>query len=134
MTFFEPDPKHETPMDDHDQTVLDNWNRLSEDIRSRCVDLLRSKTPSDMMGRWKDQHARRIRIGSDDPWFHMGIGMQVRNAMRSILKDDELPFVKYDDGNEYQNWDDFYGGALQQLITEPEDILYSPVGGYNGSR
>jgi hypothetical protein len=80
-----------------------------------------------MFSRWQDQHKRGIRIGSDDPWFHLGIGMQIRNALRSVLLDDALPFVKYPDGSDCQNWDDFYGGALQQFVSEPEDILYSPV-------
>jgi hypothetical protein len=130
--FFDPDPKYEKPINDIDHASLVNWNSIPKDARSRCIGILRSKTPPDMLSRWKDQHARKIRIGSDDPWFHLGIGMQIRNALRSVLLDQDLPPVKYEDGNEYKNWDDFYHGALQEFVSEPEDILFSPIGGQNG--
>jgi hypothetical protein len=57
-------------------------------------------------------------IGGDEPWFHsLGAGMAVRNLLRRQYTDGELPPVKYDDGSEYRNWDDFYLGALMDLCS-----------------
>lgn len=131
MFDLDPNPKYERPISYVDRANIDNWQKLSSETRKRCVEVLHSKTPPDMMETWKRQHSAGLRIGSDDPWFHFGIGMQVRNALRAVLRDDALPEVKYEDGNTYKNWDDFYVGALHELVSEhnskPEEILFSPV-------
>jgi len=119
--FPEPDREHEKPIDDLDRQSYTNWMRLSEDVRRQIVDHVKSKAPITMLNQWRNQHARGMKIGSDDVLFHMFIGMQIRNACRDILTDDDLPPVKYDDGNEYQNWDDFYFGMLQQLASETHE-------------
>jgi hypothetical protein len=44
-----------------------------------------------------------------------GGGMQIRNRLRDVLTDDQLPPVDYPEGP-MQNWDDFYTGAIDALI------------------
>jgi hypothetical protein len=53
--------------------------------------VLRERVPRDVLEKWRDQDRRAMRIGSDDPNFHYGIGMAVRNALRERLTDIELP-------------------------------------------
>ena len=121
LNFPDPSRDQERPVGDLDQQSYTNWMRLPEDIRRSIVDHVKNKADITMLNRWRDQHARGMRIGSDDIFFHMCLGMQIRNACRDILTDDGLPPVKYDDGNEYQNWDDFYFGMLQQLASETHE-------------
>jgi hypothetical protein len=40
--------------------------------------------------------------------------MAFRNVLREAIKDDELPPVDYGDGNEYQNWDDYYTRVVEE--------------------
>lgn len=125
---WEPMRDRETPMGDLDKFSIENWNRIPQEDRDRCVKLLRSLTPQDMLDHWKDQYERGMRVGSDDLFFHSpGTGMQIRNALRSIILDDKLPEIQYQDGNSYQNWDDFYFGAIYEMLDSSIDILYSSV-------
>jgi len=109
----EPSPRGEL-----DEFCLRNWQKLPADKREACLAVLREKTPADMLANWRAQYAAGFSIGSDDAFFHMGVGMQVRNALRAVLKDDELPEVAYPDGERHRNWDDFYFGALQELASQ----------------
>lgn len=118
LANLQPDLKHEKPVDQLDKDSIANWQRIPADIRQQIVLLVQSKAAVSQINHWRDQHRRGISIGSDDPLFHMSTGMAIRNACRGILVDDQLPFVKYDDGNEYQNWDDFYHGMLDELAGE----------------
>lgn len=91
-----------------------NWNRIPPEQRKRLLDDLREFVPADVIGAWKHQHEQGQDIGGEG--FHMfGGGMAVRNRLRQTMKDDELPPVTYPDGQQHQNWDDFYTGALQEL-------------------
>lgn len=83
-----------------------NWARVPEADRQRCVEHLRLwlKDPEE----W--------RAGLDSPGFHFFAGMSVRNALRDVLTDDELPEVTYPDGHAYRNWDDFYMAALREAL------------------
>lgn len=51
--------------------------------------------------------------------LHMwGGGMQIRNRLREAMLDEELPPVTQHDGSTAKNWDDFYTGALDELMEE----------------
>lgn len=120
FSFPEPDKKHEKPNDELEAACYANWMRIPENTRRAVIDHVVTKVPVAMMNVWKDQHSRNIRIGSNDLLFHMFLGMSIRNACRTVLLDDDLPGVMYPDGIEYKNWDDFYSGMLQQLVSEHE--------------
>lgn len=118
MEQMKPSRDKETPRDDLCEFSLENWRRIPADVRRQVVSHIRDLASVEQLNTWRDQQARGMRIGSDDPWFHHGSGMAIRNACRKIILDDQLPPVKYEDGGHYQNWDDFYGGMLQQLARE----------------
>ena len=85
-----------------------NWDKIPADKRKACLDHLRGWIPDDVLINWKQNGFA--------PGFHMfGGGMQVRNRLRDIMLDGELPPVQYD-GDSYSNWDDYYTGALQELL------------------
>jgi hypothetical protein len=94
----------------------DNWARVPDDKRKACVEHLREILPQDLTDYVKqsftDLHS----------WFHFSEGMAIRNALREVMKDDELPKVKYPGGGdyEYSNWDDFYMAALRQAVAPKE--------------
>jgi hypothetical protein len=47
--------------------------------------------------------------------FHFSEGMAVRNLLRDVLRDEQLPPVEYPVGP-MRNWDDYYMGALDELL------------------
>jgi len=89
--------------------------RLSEHQRLACLAALKLSVPKFLRDWWRDQAARGMRIGSEDPRFHFGVGMEVRNTLRKVLADKELPPVAYPEGGAHSNWDDYYYGALDAL-------------------
>lgn len=99
---------------DLERLAIANWNRIPEADRVRCVSALRTvaERSPEMLAKWRDQHARGMRIGSDDIRFHFGVGMSVRNVLRGVLRDGDLPGPIMQ-----RNWDDYYYGALDALVT-----------------
>lgn len=111
-----------------------NWAEVPElvrrDVEGHLRDILQKQAP-EVLAKWRDQHARGMRIGSDDPMFHFGVGMAVRNACRDQLTDGELPAVTLDhEGQPYgrladppaggaRNWDDYYFGVLAAIAAAP---------------
>lgn len=117
--FPVPGQEHERPAGDLELRSESNWLSLPEDVRDRCVAAIHGAIAQGegpgLLARWRDQAARGIRIGSDDPWFHHSIGTAVRNICRRVLPDEHLPstHLQYRDGrSEFRNWDDFYMGAI----------------------
>lgn len=96
----------------------ENWARVDPEKRKLCVEHLRKVIPK------SEQVELALAFRSDDfdGWFHFSGGMAVRNTLRDVMKDDELPGVKYSGGGdyEYQNWDDFYMAALRQAVDPKE--------------
>lgn len=97
----------------------ENWARVPWPKRVECALHLRHVIPAE------DQDALRkmFETGDWDSWFHFSGGMAVRNSLRDVMKDDELPGVKYDhiEGeHEYSNWDDYYMAALRQAVAPKE--------------
>lgn len=99
-------------LDEVDRKNVENWLRIPELVRQDCLRLLREVVPADVMG---EMHEHIRRFGHFENMDHFGFGMWVRNHLRGVITDGELPGVKYDNGNEYRNWDDFYVGALYDL-------------------
>lgn len=101
-----------------DNWCFENWNKLPEAQRKACLEHLEGWLPDEIL---KDWHANGF-----DPGFHMfGGGMQIRNRLRDVLTDDKLLPVEYKDGNGAitysRNWDDYYTGALQELMKRKFD-------------
>lgn len=116
---FTPGPQHERPIDDLEYWCCSNWENVHHLTRQACVNHLREVVPLEMITKWKEQYKRGISPGSDNPLFHMGEGMFLRNELRSILTDEYLPLVPtYPGGAPYgaRNWDDYYIGALFDLV------------------
>ena len=95
----------------------DNWNKIPEDSRRKCVDHLRSAIPDESVALFCKQYKAGERFGADHLGWHFGGGMMVRNVLRQVMSDTELPPVKYEDITA-QNWDDYYTGALEQLCED----------------
>lgn len=100
-----------------------NWDKLPAMVRQDCLNELRAHVWPDLMRKWKAQHAAGQHIGDDDPFFHHGVGMQVRNLLRKQLTDEELPpaFGPNYPPEGAKNWDDFYTGALEELCETTTD-------------
>lgn len=111
----------------------DNWAQLPFDMRVRAVEHLRAVcdpavlewvrdtyekdpdvwyahdvTPPDVKEELKEKYGQYVPTP-----FHFTVGMQVRNTLRTVIKDDELPPVDYGDEKAYQNWDDYYAEVLE---------------------
>jgi hypothetical protein len=94
----------------------DNWNKIDENRRQLCINHLKAKIPAEVIAAWKTS-------GYDHQGFHLFGGMAVRNILRDIIKDDQLPPVRYETEGSItmaQNWDDYYTGALDQLLEETD--------------
>ena len=119
---FRPRPENETPIDALDRWSESNWAMVPELVRRDCEEHLRAavfaNSPA-LLAKWRDQRGRSVSIGSDDPMFHSGTGMVVRNCLRDQLTDGELPEITRDhEGKPYgpaRNWDDYYFGVLAAI-------------------
>lgn len=105
----------ERPYDATDYLSIDNWKQLPLQTRQRCVKHLRRSLLAHRLGpiilqRWHRQYRDGMAPGSDQPNFHFGAGMAVRNILRQVCPDGDL-MMSY-------NWDDFYIGAIWALQQE----------------
>lgn len=88
------------------------WVRMPIPLREKAVNHLRSKLGESFL-----DDVRTLVAESDlgrwhPPGFHFGQGMWIRNLLRQVIPDSELPAMNDiygDDGPEpIQNWDDYY--------------------------
>lgn len=86
-----------------------NWMTIPAEQREKVLAHLRGWIKPG------DSRAARAHRG-----FHLlGGGMQIRNRIRDVMMDDELPGVMYDGHSKpMKNWDDYYTGALDDLEAE----------------
>lgn len=89
-----------------------NWMEFPDSIRRECLNELKSAIPVDAFSKWINEYRARATVEDDDPFFHFGTGMAVRNILRQRLSDSELAPT---DEN-YWNWDDLYIGALREML------------------
>lgn len=120
MKTFTPDRKREHPPTDVWNECVRNWWELPAQVRTRCVRHLHDAMVLTDYGRellvlWANQVRDGMEPGSDDLRFHFGTGMTVRNVLWQVVQDAELPPIAYD-GHVAQNWDDYYFGAIEQLV------------------
>jgi hypothetical protein len=99
------------------------WNRVPERWRLRCLAHLKSEMEKDSASRnilegWRAAKRNGVPIGSTDSFFHFGVGMWVRNTLRDVLPDSDIT----DQSTPAVNWDDIYMGALDELVSLPQDF------------
>jgi hypothetical protein len=90
------------------------WAQVPEPIRKEVEQHVAAQLPADLLAKWRDQHARGERVGSDELSFHFGAGMAVRNLCRERLKDSELSAYGL-----WGEWDDYYRAVLAAIAASP---------------
>ncbi len=111
-------PKKEKELEDWSKA---NWAKIPEDKRLACLGVLQGFLPVEYIAELEQRVALGLAIMTISPRFHFGEGMQIRNMLRSVLPDEQLPPVKQEhlaSAPEARNWDDFYIGALHALVAE----------------
>lgn len=102
---------------------ITNWFSLPDQLRERAYQhlekIIRRDAPETLQ-KWVKQLAAGQALGSDDIRFHFAAGMAIRNLLREVVKDDELPWSKSVDAKghvcvDVGNWGDFYYGAIHEL-------------------
>jgi hypothetical protein len=90
------------PTEDELEKLSDaNWLSIPDDQRLLCKAYIRATVPDSVWLYWKKGFP---------PGFHFGGGMAVRNCLRDVLLDENLPRDK--------NWDDYYMGCLREILRE----------------
>lgn len=84
---------------------------LPDDLHKRAVEHVRAAMSDSVAAQIRDLHAADPEKWWADHHFFMGMG--VRNLLREIIKDEELPPVDYG-GESYSNWDDYYIPVLEE--------------------
>lgn len=93
---------------------MSDRNKLPLDLMERAVQHLRENYPPHFF-----EKIRRLRAADPEGWYvpyHFAVGMGVRNCLRAIIPDDQLPGVRYDhveDSPLFKNWDDYYVEVME---------------------
>lgn len=102
-----------------------NWLvKVAPADRRMLIDHLRkvvaeSDKGAEALAKWKAQAEAGLEIGSDEIRFHFEVGMQVRNTLRKVWRDEMLPPIDYPDHESSRNWDDYYHGVLYEMVMTP---------------
>jgi hypothetical protein len=102
-------------VDDIYKLSRDIWNKVPMEVRKRCIDALRTEIPPQTLAVWKAQYR-----SGEEFVGHFSNGMYVRNILRRHVRDGELPPVISPGGLPSTNWDDYYLGALQELVEKTD--------------
>jgi len=98
-------------------------HKLPDELQSKAVAYLRSKLSPEALAYLRDFRAEHPDwTGLEDGImpFHFCTGMAVRNVLRDVIADSELPVVMYDHYDppvEAQNWDDWYAWVLEEAVS-----------------
>lgn len=108
--------------------------RLPDELRERAVKHLREGLHPETLDYLRELHRRDPEFGDEitaaehaeytkkygftvpQP-FHFGTGMAIRNFLREVILDEELPPVYYG-ALETHNWDDWYQDVIVEAIAE----------------
>lgn len=112
-------------MSDLHELSIANWRTIRVPTRRLCISHLRDAllpAHAHIVETWKDEVKAGQRIGSAMKGeFHFGPGMGLRNILRQVVADIELPPISYTLNEAHRNWDDFYYGAIDAFIREEID-------------
>jgi hypothetical protein len=87
-----------------DRWFEDRWNSVPDEMKERIVAHLRKLDNL-------QEHKEAL---DNDPFYHMWGGTAIRNYLREIIRDDELPPAPYPEfKSEFRNWDDYYSQAIR---------------------
>jgi hypothetical protein len=81
------------------------WAELDEGIKQRAVEHLRGAMSDSLKAQTRELMAK-----APEGWivpYHFNTGMAIRNMLREVIKDDELPSG---------NWDDYYVRAVEEAV------------------
>jgi len=84
---------------------------LSQTLKEKAVNYLKTELHPDVL--------KEIKYAYDEngeSWIsghHLFFGMGIRNLLRNIIKDNELPKNIWNDTEGNQNWDDYYVLVLE---------------------
>jgi hypothetical protein len=62
------------------------WEQVPEPIRSDVQLHVATHLPADLLAKWRDQHARGERIGSDEISFHFGASWPSGTCPSQIIR------------------------------------------------
>jgi hypothetical protein len=99
------------------------WNLVPERWRFRCLSHLKAEMEKnsasrDILEGWRTAKRNGVSIRSTDSFFHFGVGLWVRSTLRHVLPDSNIT----DQSTPVVNWDDVYMGALDELVSLPQDF------------
>jgi hypothetical protein len=99
------------------------WNLIPERWRLRCLahlkaEMEKNNASRDILEGWRTAKRNGVSISSTDSFFHFGVGMWVRNTLRDVLPDSN----NTDRSTPVGKWDDVYMGALDELVSLPQDF------------
>jgi len=104
---------------EHEAWQIANWKRVPHLDQLRCTSVLWRMIPTTTIDKWVKQKAAGEAIGSDDFGFHYSsMARAIRRELRAALPDNRLPAVVYPSGEIRHEWDDFYRGALNDMIEQ----------------
>jgi len=90
-----------------DEWYKARWASVPDEMKEKIIARLKELT-----------NLNEVKDMMDDPWFHHSGGMMIRNWLRRVVKDNELPFAPYPGGSQFQNWDDFYVQAIEAALDD----------------
>ena len=89
-----------------------NFRKVPADKRREMYSLLADNVDQELFDLMLENHLEDRYVLHGIEMAHFGAGMAIRNLLREVLPDDQLPPVVYEGGQEYRNWDDHYLGAI----------------------
>lgn len=107
---------------DWPKLTLESFRRLPIDMRIALVDHVRKLYDENDDARQAADEIRELIKKAPGDWvspYHHGWGTGIRNYMRELYTDDELPNTPYDDDRgEFKNYDDYYIGIVEVALKE----------------
>jgi hypothetical protein len=94
------------------------WSRLPNNLRQRAVAYLQAKCGAEFLQTVREA-VEQYGLGEWLPLgWHFDQGMQIRNLLRQVIKDRELPLFPEWYGPEVDegNWDDYYVQCLEAAV------------------
>jgi hypothetical protein len=89
------------------------WAAVPAELKERIVAHLRDQLAPEDLEWIRTQHSEDPDGWATKRGWHFFGGMGIRNLLREVVPDDQLPLAPYPDGDQHANWDDYYVQALE---------------------